>query len=152
NQMLDRIEISFKSIRQFTADASHELRTPMTLIQAAADFSLRRDRSREELQEAMARILRESRRTSALVDDLLMIARSDSDPAAFQRNPIDLSALLNDVTIQARTLAEGKQIAVVAKLAPYPVVLHGDELSIRRLFMTLIDNAVKYTPEHGTIW
>jgi len=152
NQMLDRIETSFKAIRQFTADASHELRAPMTLIQAAADFSLRRDRTKEDLQEAMGRILRESRRTTALVDDLLMIARSDSDPAAFERNPIDLSSLIEDVTMQAKTLAEGKHIKIVPSIPPNAAVIEGDELSIRRLFMTLVDNAVKYTPEHGSIW
>src|SRR6185295_12190131 len=117
NQMLDRIETSFKSIRQFTADASHELRAPMTLIHAAADFSLRRDRSREELQEAMGRILRESKRTAALVDDLLLIARSDSDPAAFEKNSMDLAPLLADVTIQARTLAECRHIEVISQIA-----------------------------------
>ena len=151
NQMLDRIETSFKAIRQFTADASHELRAPMTLIQAAADFSLRRDRTREELHEAMERILRESRRTTALVDDLLTIARSDSDPAAFERNPIELSSVMNDVIMQARTLAEGKQIEIVSNISTQAVI-EGDELSIRRLLMTLVDNAVKYTPERGTVW
>jgi heavy metal sensor kinase len=152
NQMLDRIETSFKSIRQFTADASHELRAPMTLIHAAADFSLRRDRSKEELQDAMGRILRESKRTTALVDDLLLIARSDSDQAAFERNSIDLSSMLNDVSTQASTLAQAKYIKIVPKIPNQAVVIAGDELSIRRLFMALVDNAVKYTPEHGTVW
>jgi heavy metal sensor kinase len=152
NQMLDRIETSFLSIRQFTADASHELRAPMTLIHAAADFSLRRDRSREELQEAMGRILRESKRTTALVDDLLLIARSDSDPAAFERNPIELSPVLNEVATQARTLAEGKHIHIVPQIPVQSILIAGDELSIRRLVMALVDNAVKYTSEHGTVW
>ena len=123
NQMLDRIETSFKSIRQFTADASHELRAPMTLIHAAADFSLRRDRSKEELQDAMERILRESKRTTALVDDLLLIARSDSDPAAFERNTIDLSSMLNDVSAQARTLAQAKHLKIVPQI-PEPGCCH----------------------------
>jgi heavy metal sensor kinase len=152
NQMLDRIETSFKSIRQFTADASHELRAPMTLIHAAADFSLRRDRSREDLRDAMERILKESDRTSALVDDLLFIARSDSDPAAFEQNPIDLAPLLDDVTIQARTLAESRHIEVVPQIPSESVWMEGDELSIRRLVMTLIDNAIKYTPENGKVF
>jgi len=152
NQMLDRIETSFKSIRQFTADASHELRAPLTLIQAAADFSLRRDRSREELQDAMRRILGESKRTTALVDDLLLIARSDSDPAAFERNTIDLSSMLNDVSTQASTLAQEKHLKIVPQIPNQPVVIAGDELSLRRLFMALVDNAVKYTSEHGTVW
>jgi heavy metal sensor kinase len=152
NQMLDRIETSFKSIRQFTADASHELRAPMTLIQAAADFSLRRDRSKEELQDAMGRILRESKRTTALVDDLLLIARTDSDPAAFERKTSELTSMLNDVSMQASTLAEAKHIKVVAQIPTQTVFIAGDELSVRRLFMALVDNAVKYTSEHGTVW
>ncbi len=151
NQMLDRIEASFKSIRQFTADASHELRAPMTLIQAAADFSLRRDRPKEELREAMERILKESKRTTALVDDLLLIARSDSDPQAFEHNPLDLAALLQDASAQARTLAEPKHITVISQIVSHPVVIAGDELAVRRLFMALIDNAVKYTPANGTV-
>jgi signal transduction histidine kinase len=152
NQMLDRIETSFKSIRQFTADASHELRAPMTLIQAAADFSLRRDRSKEELQDAMGRILRESKRTTALVDDLLLIARSDSDPQAFERKTIELTSMLNDVSMQASTLAQAKHIKIVPQIPNQSVFIAGDELSVRRLFMALVDNAVKYTSEHGTVW
>lgn len=151
NQMLDRIEASFKSIRQFTADASHELRAPMTLIRAAADFSLRRDRSKEELREAMDRILKESKRTTALVDDLLLIARSDSNPQAFERNPIDLAGLLEDVSAQAKTLAESKHITVDSRIVSHPIVIAGDELSVRRLFMALIDNAIKYTPAEGVV-
>jgi signal transduction histidine kinase len=113
---------------------------------------LRRDRSKEELQDAMGRILRESKRTTALVDDLLLIARSDSDQAAFERNSIDLSSMLNDVSTQASTLAQAKYIKIVPKIPNQAVVIAGDELSIRRLFMALVDNAVKYTPEHGTVW
>lgn len=152
NQMLDRIETSFKSIRQFTADASHELRAPMTLIQAAADFSLRRDRSKEELQDAMGRILRESKRTTTLVDDLLLIARSDSDPLAFERKTIELTSMLNDVSMQASTLAQAKHIKIVPQIPNQSVFIAGDELSVRRLFMALVDNSVKYTSEHGTVW
>jgi signal transduction histidine kinase len=100
----------------------------------------------------MERILKESERTSSLVDDLLFIARSDSDPAAFEHDAIDLSPLLADVAIQARTLAEAKHIEVVSQIPSQPVWMEGDELSIRRLVMTLIDNAVKYTPENGKVF
>jgi len=149
NQMLDRIEASFKSIRQFTADASHELRAPMTLIQAAADFSLRRDRSKEELREAIERILKESKRTTALVDDLLLIARSDSDPHAFERHPLDLSELLDEIASQAKPLAGARNIEIESNLQ-HPVAIAGDELAVRRLFMALVDNAIKYTAK-GTV-
>jgi signal transduction histidine kinase len=100
----------------------------------------------------MERILKESKRTAMLVDDLLLIARSDSELAAFERQPLDLSSLLNDAASQARTLAEAKNISIVSQIPPQPVVIGGDELSIRRLFMAIIDNAVKYTPQHGTVW
>jgi len=86
------------------------------------------------------------------VDDLLLIARSDSDPAAFERNTIDLSSMLNDVSTQASTLAQEKHLKIVPQIPNQPVVIAGDELSLRRLFMALVDNAVKYTSEHGTVW
>ena len=78
NEMLDRIDQAVIRIVQFTTDASHELRAPLTLIHTAAEFSLRRDRGREELVEAMRKIQRESHRTARIVDDLLVFARADS--------------------------------------------------------------------------
>ncbi|MBI2186897.1 MAG: HAMP domain-containing protein, partial [Acidobacteria bacterium] len=78
NQMLARIEQSFLRTKQFTADASHELRAPMTLIYTGAQYALRRPRTREELVDILQKILRESRRTAALIDDLLLLARGDA--------------------------------------------------------------------------
>jgi signal transduction histidine kinase len=78
NGMLGRIDKSLSQMRQFTADASHELRAPLALIRTAAEFSLLRERSREELVDALQKILRESRHTTNLVDSLLFLARADS--------------------------------------------------------------------------
>jgi signal transduction histidine kinase len=94
NSMLERIEVSMTRIKQFTADASHELRAPLTLIQAAAEYTLRRERSRDELVEAMEKILRESKRTSQLIDNLLLLARADSDDQVLKHSPVLVNSAL----------------------------------------------------------
>ena len=152
NQMLDRIEATFSRTRQFTADASHELRAPMTLIHTAAEFSLRRERSHEDLLQALRQILRESKHTMRLVDDLLLLARADSKLDAFEPLPVDLKGLFSEVCQQGRTLASSKGIEVEVTITPEPVVVMGDDASLERLFLILIDNAVKYTPSGGSIW
>src|SRR4029077_12774087 len=92
NEMLDRIDTAVRRMVQFTADASHELRAPLTLIHTAAEFSLRRERTRDELLDAMRKVLRESERTASLVDDLLVLARADSGTDELRVAPVDLAA------------------------------------------------------------
>lgn len=151
NQMLDRIESSFARIRQFTADASHELRAPLTLIQTAAEFSLRRHRSREELIEAMQKILRETKRTTHLVNNLLFLARTDAGAAAFELGIVDLKVLLADLREEVLMLATARQVAISFELPATGVDVKGDESSLSRLFLILIDNAIKYTPQNGRV-
>jgi heavy metal sensor kinase len=149
NVMLDRIENSFRQVRRFTADASHELRAPVTLIHTAAEFSLRRKRSAEELEDGMRKILREAQRTARLIDDLLVLARADSDPTAFVLKPMDLAAVLDEVAEQAGVLAAPYGVSVTSHRAPGALRVNGDEASLRRLLLILVDNAVKYTPAGG---
>ena len=114
--MLDRIEQSFTRTRQFTADASHELRAPMTLIYTAAQYSLRRERSREELVDSMQKILRESQRTTALIDDLLLLARGDAGRETASLEPMDAAPLLREAGEQATAMAAAKGIRVGLQL------------------------------------
>lgn len=151
NAMLGRLEISFNRVRQFTADASHELRAPLTLIHTAAEFSIRRQRSREELVEAMRKILRESQRMTRLVDNLLFLARADGNTAEFERHPVDLAAVIGGLQDEAVTLADARQISVAFDLPPSQITVDGEESSIRRLCLILIDNAIKYTPPGGAV-
>jgi len=151
NAMLERIEISVNRLTQFTADASHELRAPLTLIQMAAEYSLRRERSREELLDALEKILRETNRTAALVDRLLELARADSGKSLAPPVPVDLTCLLREVAEGAASLAQIKQIQFTTQICKDPVHVSGDDASFRELFLILIDNAVKYTPEHGAV-
>ena len=147
NAMLGRIDQSVSQLRQFTADASHELRAPLALIYTAAEFSLRRERPREELVDALEKILRESRHTTSLVDSLLLLARADSGEDSLQAPvSINLSALCQDTADRAAELASAKDISVSTDLGSTSIVVDGDETALRRLLLILVDNAVKYTP------
>ena len=145
NEMLNRIELSFTRTRQFTADASHELRAPMTLIYTAAQHCLRRERSREELVESMRKILRESQRTTALINDMLTLARGDSGRESAGLGVVDAAVLLREAAEEATPMgaAQGLQVQLRAPDGPLPVC--ADEAKLRRLLLILVDNAIKYT-------
>jgi signal transduction histidine kinase len=151
NSMLDRIELAVKRIRQFTADASHELRAPLTLIQTAAEYSVRRERTNAELVEAMGKILRESKHTSKLIDDLLLLARADSDEEAFKSGPIPVNSVLHEAVDRARQLAAHKNIQISTRFDETSFDVKSETTSLQRLFFILIDNAIKYTPENGAV-
>jgi heavy metal sensor kinase len=151
NDMLERIERSFTRTRQFTADASHELRAPMTLIYTAAQYSLRRERSREELVDSMQKILRESQRTTALIDDLLLLARGDAGKESAALEVMDAGALLRDAAEQATAMAVGKDISVTLQVEANVLSVRADAAQLRRLLLILIDNALKYTSSGGRV-
>ena len=152
NAMLGRIDQSVSQLRQFTADASHELRAPLALIYTAAEFSLRRERPREELVDALEKIVRESRHTTSLVDSLLLLARADSGEDGLQAPvPINLSALCQDTADRAAELAAAKDISISTDLGSTSIVVEGDETALRRLLLILVDNAVRYTPAGGRV-
>jgi heavy metal sensor kinase len=152
NAMLGRIDQSISQLRQFTEDASHELRAPLALIYTAAEFSLRRERPREELVEALEKILRESRHTASLVDSLLLLARADSgEDRAQPLVSIDLSTLCQDAADRALELGSAKGISLSTDLGSTSIVVDGDETALRRLLLILVDNAIKYTPAGGSV-
>ena len=151
NDMLERIDSAVRRMVQFTADASHELRAPLALIQTAAEFSLRRERTHEELLDAMRKIVRESGRTSRLVDDLLLLARADSGSAGPTLARLDLCTSARDAVEQAVILAEPKSIRVTSEIATERIPVDGDEAALSRLWLTLLDNAIKYTNPGGQI-
>jgi heavy metal sensor kinase len=151
NGMLERLEQAFRRITQFTADASHELRTPVALMRTRAELALRRPRSDEEYRETLQQILEDLQRTSFLIENLMLLARADSGAEALQRTRINMVESLDEACLEGRTLAETKQISFLAELPQSPLWIEGESNSLRRLFLILLDNAVKFTPPQGRI-
>ena len=151
NQMLSRVEQSLMQMRQFTADASHELRAPMTLIYTAAEFALRRDRSARDLKESLQKILREAKRCTALINQLLWLARADAGTSRVELVATDLTVLVADVVSEIKALASSREITVLTKLPEFPIVAQRDEASFRRMLLILLDNAIKYTAPGGKV-
>jgi len=151
NAMLDRIESSVKRITQFTADASHDLRTPLALIRTNSELALRRPRSEVEYQETLARILATSEETTELIEKLLILARADANASQLSLQPLSLYPVLQRVAQKAKLLALGKGITFSESIVPYSHVVLGDDAALERLFLGILDNAVKYTPAGGQV-
>lgn len=151
NDMLARLESAVKRLSQFTADASHELRTPIALIRTTAELSLRRERSPEIYREALRQVMAETDRTSRLVEDLLLLARADAGLPALPLERLELTPLVRDVCQQGRVLAEARQLEISAEVPDQPVYVEANDPALRRLILLLLDNAVKYTPAGGRI-
>ncbi len=151
NQLLARVEQSLLQTRQFTADASHELRAPMTLIYTAAEFALRRDRTSDDLKDSLRKILREAKRCRELINQLLTLARSDAGTKRIDLVPADLTLLVTDVVSETKILASSKEIRILTSLPGSPICAKVDEASFRRMLLILLDNAIKYTAEGGKV-
>jgi heavy metal sensor kinase len=151
NGMLERLEQVFRRLTQFTADASHELRTPVALMRTRTEIALRRPRSEEEYRETLELLLEDLARTTTLIENLMLLARADSGAAALERVRLNLGAPLGEAWVEAQALAQNKQILMQAQLPESQLWIEGDSSSLRRLFFILLDNAVKYTPPQGRI-
>ena len=151
NSMLERLEAAFKKITQFTADASHELRTPVALMRTRAELSLRKPRSAEEYRNALAEVHSELEKTSSLVEKLMVLARADYGAETLQLATTNLGEVVRDACDQGATLAESKQIDFHKQIPQQPIWIEADPHALGRLFLILIDNAVKYTPPGGHV-
>lgn len=149
NSMLDRIETSFRRVTRFTADASHDLRTPVTIIRATAEIALRKRRSEAEYQEALTRVLNTSVETTSMLENLLALARADAGAGGLEMHTLDLTAHVRKAQERAAVLAASKSLSLTALVPDTPVLVRADAVAIDRLLLILLDNAVKYTPSGG---
>jgi heavy metal sensor kinase len=151
NEMLDRIETAFLRVTQFTADASHELRTPVSLIRTEAELALRRSRGEAEYKESLRHILLEAERTTGLIEQLLSLARADSGREALQMEPVNLQQTLRSVVDGWEQVATIRNLQFSVNLNARETLVMGDETALRRLAGILLDNAFKYTPAPGIV-
>ncbi|HXJ89466.1 MAG TPA: ATP-binding protein [Candidatus Binatia bacterium] len=151
NAMLDRIESAFQRITQFTADASHELRTPVSLIRTEAELALRRSRTDTEYRASLRQILGEAERTSQLIEQLLEVAREDSGRESLAMQTVDLTKILRGMVGSWQQVAVTRGIEFSTSITEMGIPLMGDQTLLRRLADILLDNAFKYTPSPGSV-
>ncbi len=150
NGMLDRLFLSFQKTAQFTADASHELRTPLTIMQGELEIALRGERSVEEYIDTLGSSLEEVERMSKIVNDLLLLSKSDMGQEVICNDPVDLGVLVEGLLSHFKILAEAQQIDLSSSVAEVATVF-GDQLKLRQLLVNLLTNAIRYTPEGGKV-
>ena len=150
NDMLGRLDATFHQMRQFSADASHELQTPLTILKGEMEVALRMPRSPEEYQRVLKSGLEEIDRINHLVEGLLLLARADAGVLRLDLQPVELKKLLQEICEQMKMVAEDHSINLYPSLQE-PVSVHGDREHLRRLLLNLVDNAIKYTPAGGKV-
>jgi heavy metal sensor kinase len=151
NEMLERIESGVRSVRDFTAYASHELRTPITLIRTEADLALQFERSSEEYREAIRVIRSEALRMSSLIDSLLFLARADAGAEQVQLQPIDARRLCRQTYEKWWPLLQRAHVQLTSELPGNTITVLADPLYLQRMLTIVVENAAKYTPTGGSI-
>ncbi len=151
NEMISRLDQSFRQIKQFSSDASHELKTPLTILKGEVEVTLRKERSLQEYQQTLKSNLEEINRMSQIVEDLLLLSRADIGEIRLNKEDINLTEILNGVVTQMDIFARSKRLFLSASNHHQDIHMFGDALRIRELFINLIENGVKYTEEGGSI-
>jgi signal transduction histidine kinase len=152
NRMLDRIATSYERIAQFTADASHELRTPVALIRSNAELLLMGPHNNLRVERGLSDILAESTYMTHLIGDLLTLARGGDEDASVSMELLELNEVARATLDRARALASMRNLSLAYDFDDRVVPLRGNQNMIERVLMILIDNAVRYTVPGGSVW
>lgn len=151
NTMIARLERSFKYIAEFSSHVAHELKTPLAIIRGEAEITLKKKRDTEDYERVIKITLEESQRMLKIIEGLLLLTRLDYVPEAFKFERVDLSLLIKEIFEEARLLAAQRGVDVSLKSLPAPCWVDADKIHLHRVFINLIDNAFKFTPEQGMI-
>lgn len=151
NEMIARLEDSFKRMTEFTADVAHELRTPICALKGEAEVLLSKARSLEEYQEGFAHFIERFEYLNRMINDLLLLSKADASQAELKMVPLRLDYIIQDLYHFFKPLAEEKRIDLFLDKTEEISVI-GDKVRLQQLFTNLIDNAIKFTPEKGSIW
>ena len=151
NEMISRLDKSFHYVAQFSSDVAHELKTPLTIIRGESELSLMKECDNKEYKRVIEITLDETERMFKVIEDLLLLSRLDYQPQAFRFEVIDFSEFIREIFEQAKKLAAKKNILVQLYSPPKSMYLNADKLHLRRLFLNLLNNAIKFTPSEGSI-
>jgi signal transduction histidine kinase len=151
NAMLVRLERNFLSLRRFTADASHELKTPLTVLRAGVERAITHPSASPELMEVLEETLIEVNLMTEIVDSLLTLARVDEGRAPLHLETTDLRDVLAEISETANILGEQAAVNVTVEDPAHPLVLPVDRARVRQLLLNLLTNAIKYTPKGGQV-
>lgn len=150
NETMDRLEKAFQTQRDFLSDASHELRTPVSVIKTATDVTLRRERTIEEYREALEIVKTSAERMGGLVDRLLRLSRLDAEQTGLKKERVRLKEILETTLKVIYPLAEERETKIVmGKMEDLSV--EGDREQLSELFLSIVDNAIKYNRPSGSM-
>ncbi len=151
NHMIERLEESFQQINRFSADASHELRTPLTVLQGELEAMAEKEHNLPaEVRDTIGSALEETQRLAKIVESLLAISRLEAGEARVQPVRLDFAELVRTTADQMRLLAEEKHISLNCD-GTKPVQIEADPARLKQVVVNLLDNAIKYTPERGSV-
>jgi heavy metal sensor kinase len=150
NRLLDRLAAYHAQIIRFTADASHELRSPLGAMRAAIEVALQRPRESEEYRKTLAALGEQCEHLTSLVNGLLLLARADAGELVIKREPVDLASVAGEVVEMFDPLADEGGVHLAAEAAS-PVTIAGDPSRIRQLVTNLVDNAIRFTEPGGSV-
>jgi heavy metal sensor kinase len=148
NAMTGRLDAAFTRVREFTLHASHELKTPLTILRGEMETMMRDDATPPAHREHLSSQLEEIQRLTKIVDGLTFLAKADAGQAVLKLEPVRLDELVRDIFADAQLLARGQRIAVTLAKCDETIV-HGDSHRLRQLLLNLADNAIKYNQPEG---
>ncbi len=151
NAMLDSLEQSFEQIRKFTADASHELKTPLTVLRGQIELGLQQERSPEEYQDILVSALEEIGRLSKITSNLLMLSKADVGQVQVNWEKVDLRELVGEISEGLSMLASEKNVSLEWPKETEPLEVEGDRVRLSQLVINLVDNAIHYTEPGGAV-
>ncbi len=151
NQMIERIEINFNQVRQFSTDVSHELRTPITVVRGQLEVALFTAKTREQYRDAIITSLADIERLSAIVRALLLLSQAETGQVILQKQPLDLVELAENITDQFQIPAEGAELRLAFHAETDRCTGEFDRVQIERMLSNLLSNAIKFTPSGGAI-